>query len=103
MRNVFDYPDDRQPGILWSWQAERESFANRIVIGEVALRQGFVDDRCGRSIGGVAFCEITPGDDWDAQCVKVIRRDQLPACHGRVVEIERSPLDYEGIVACNST
>src|SRR5215468_9945728 len=103
MWNVFDDADNRQPWIVGTVQSDRESFADRVFIGEVAARHRFVDDCRAWGIGSVTFGEIPPGDDWYAQSMKEVWRDILPARHRSVVEIERATFDAEGIVSCDST
>ena len=70
--DVSDHADDllHPAGV----PAEVDALAERALAGEVALREGLVDDDHRRRAGDVALVEDAPGEDRRAQHLEVARR-----------------------------
>src|SRR5882762_3916548 len=104
MRQIFGNANDSDPGIIRSWQSQRDAPADRVFVGPVATGHSLIDYCYNRrALDHVLQGEIAALDQRNAERVKIIRARHLPSGKTQTGGIEGTTLDSERIIARKTT
>src|SRR6185312_13178026 len=100
MRQIFGNADNRDPGIVRSWQAQRDAAADRVLTRPITTRHAFIDDGNDWSLlVHVLRSQVASLDYRDIESAEIVRAHHLPAGETDVRRIKRSSFDRKWIVA----